>query len=84
MNNEDLTSVFKALSHQSRRDILDLLKDGPMSTSDICDKFLESRFAVMKHLDILQKAELVVSRKQGRFRLYFLMLFQYNSFIIAG
>ncbi|WP_342429994.1 metalloregulator ArsR/SmtB family transcription factor [Neobacillus sp. FSL H8-0543] len=71
MNNEDLTSVFKALSHQSRRDILDLLKDGPMSTSDICDKFLESRFAVMKHLDILQKAELVVSRKQGRFRLYF-------------
>lgn len=71
MNNEDLTSVFKALSHPSRREILDWLKNGPMSTSDICDKFSESRFAVMKHLDILEKAKLVVSRKQGRIRMNF-------------
>lgn len=72
MENEDLTLVFKALSHPSRREILDWLKSGPMTTGEISEKFTESRYAVMKHLDILEKADLVLSRKKGRVRLNYL------------
>lgn len=68
-----MDNVFAALANASRRRILDLLREHPgCSLQDLCDYFEISRIAVMKHLRVLEKALLVVSRKEGRQRqLYF-------------
>jgi DNA-binding transcriptional ArsR family regulator len=61
--------IFKALADQRRRRILDLLKDGPRTTSDLCQRFKKlDRCTVMQHLGVLEKAGLVAVKKKGRFR----------------
>lgn len=72
MESHELTEMFKALAHPSRVEILDFLKDGPMTTGELSDKFDVSRYAVMKHLNILESAGLVVVRREGRIRLNYL------------
>jgi uncharacterized protein YndB with AHSA1/START domain/DNA-binding transcriptional ArsR family regulator len=70
MTNDDL--IWKALADPTRRRLLDLLRDRPQTTSALSVHFAPelSRFAVMKHLQILQQANLVVVRQQGRERLH--------------
>jgi DNA-binding transcriptional ArsR family regulator len=70
---EDLNAVFAALAHETRRRILDLLKARPgLSVGEVADRFEISRIAIMKHLAMLEKANLIVSEKDGRSRrLYF-------------
>lgn len=66
----DLDPVWKALADPTRRQILDLLRDGPRQTSEIVSEFPHlSRFAVMKHLDVLRETSLVQTRAQGRRRI---------------
>jgi len=66
---EDLDPVWKALANPIRRRILDLLRDGPLTTTDLSDAFADlSRFAVMQHLRVLVDAELVTIRRSGRRR----------------
>jgi DNA-binding transcriptional ArsR family regulator len=66
----DLDHVWKALSDPTRREILDLLRDGPRQTTDVVDQFPQlSRFGVMKHLDVLRDAGLVNTRTAGRRRI---------------
>jgi uncharacterized protein YndB with AHSA1/START domain len=61
--------VWKALADPTRRAILDLLRQGPRTTGDLTGAFPEvTRFAVMKHLGVLQQAELVMVRPRGRER----------------
>lgn len=69
---KDLTVVFKALSHPARREILDLLKRGPMTTNEVSERFEVSRYQVMKHLDLLEEANLVLVRRKGRMRYNYL------------
>ena len=61
-------AIWRALADKSRRRLLDLLRDGPRTTGDLCGAFKLSRFAVMKHLAVLESAGLVVVRRQGRER----------------
>lgn len=66
---EDLDPVWKALANPIRRRILDLLREGPLTTTDLSDAFADlSRFAVMQHLRVLVDAELVTIRRSGRRR----------------
>ncbi len=62
--------LFKALADGRRREILDLLKDAPRTTGDLCRHFEASldRCTVMQHLGVLEKAELVVATREGRTR----------------
>lgn len=61
--------VFKALAGTDRRRILDLLKDGPRTTGDICGELpWLNRCTVMQHLGVLETAELVITKKRGRSR----------------
>ena len=61
--------VFKALAGADRRRILDLLHEGPRTTSDLCSHLGHlDRTTVMQHLGVLEEAELVFSRKRGRSR----------------
>ncbi len=64
---EDL--VFKALSHPVRRGLLDRIKDQPRTTGALCDAFPEmDRCTVMQHLRVLEDAELVIAKREGRER----------------
>lgn len=65
--------VFKALADTSRRQLLDLLfvKEG-RSLSELEEHLPMTRFGVMKHLKVLERAGLVVTRKQGRETLHYL------------
>jgi len=63
----DLDPVWKALSDPTRRAILDLLRKGPCTTTEIVAQFPAlSRFGVMKHVGVLRDAGLVQTRQEGR------------------
>lgn len=62
-------NVFKALAHPRRRLMLDCLKDGPLTTGAMCERFDDmDRCTVMQHLKVLEEADLVVARREGRER----------------
>jgi DNA-binding transcriptional ArsR family regulator len=65
--NED--ALWSALNDPSRRKILDLLREKPMITNELCEHFDFSRFAVMKHLKSLHKGGLVLIERRGRERI---------------
>lgn len=61
--------VFKALAGADRRRILDLLRDAPMTTGDIGKQLAHlDRTTVMQHLGVLERARLIITRKEGRCR----------------
>jgi DNA-binding transcriptional ArsR family regulator len=61
--------IFKALSSATRRQILDALKDDPQTTGQLCAQFSGlDRCTVMQHLKVLEGADLVVVRREGRER----------------
>jgi DNA-binding transcriptional ArsR family regulator len=65
----DLDAVFKALAEPTRRAILDLLRKGPRTTTEIVTEFPHlTRFGVMKHIDVLREAGLIRTREAGRQR----------------
>lgn len=65
--------VFKALADPSRRQLLDRLRrKGGLSLGEMCEKHDMSRQAVTKHLALLEAANLVVTKKQGREKLHYL------------
>ena len=69
MKADDLDPVWKALSDPTRRAILDLLRRGSRTTTEIVDGFPHlTRFGVMKHIDVLREAGLVETREEGRQR----------------
>ena len=66
----DLDHVWKALSDPTRRSILDSLRKGPLTTTEIVTLHPDlTRFGVMKHLDVLRDAGLVQDRWVGRSRI---------------
>ncbi|MDB5676223.1 MAG: helix-turn-helix protein [Sphingomonas bacterium] len=69
----DDDDIFKALADRSRRRLLDRLhaSDG-QSLGDLCAGLEMTRQAVAKHLAILEAANLVSSRRQGREKLHFI------------
>ena len=69
----DDDAVFKALADPSRSLLLDLLYERDGRTLTELDAELEmTRFGVMKHLKVLEEANLVVTRRHGREKLHFL------------
>lgn len=62
-------AVFRALADPTRREVLDLLfvHDG-RTVGEVCEAFADrmSRFGVMKHLAVLEEADLVVAVREGR------------------
>jgi DNA-binding transcriptional ArsR family regulator len=67
---DDLDPVWKALSDPTRREILDFLREGPRPTGDIVERFPRlTRVGVIKHIEVLRKANLVITRQDGRRRI---------------
>jgi uncharacterized protein YndB with AHSA1/START domain len=68
-----MDEVFRALADPTRRSLLDELfrKDG-QTLSELEARLPMTRFGVMKHLKVLEEAQLVVTKKRGREKLHFL------------
>jgi DNA-binding transcriptional ArsR family regulator len=60
------TNVFRALSDDSRRQILVLLRDGPKNVGEIAAHFEMSQPAVTHHLVVLRHAGLVSDERRGK------------------
>lgn len=68
-----MDAVFKAISDPTRRRLLDTLRDRPGRTLTELEQGLGmTRFGVMKHLRVLEEANLVVTRRAGRFKYHYL------------
>lgn len=70
MSNADREdAVFRALADGRRRRMLDLVRDQPRTTGEICAAFAElDRCTVMQHLGVLERAELILVQRKGRVR----------------
>jgi DNA-binding transcriptional ArsR family regulator len=68
-----MDEVFKALADPTRRSLLDALYENDGQTLSALETQLPmTRFGVMKHLRILEEANLVATRRRGREKLHFL------------
>jgi DNA-binding transcriptional ArsR family regulator len=65
-------AVWRALASPWRRRILDALRDGPRTTGELTDLLETSRHQLVVHLQVLRKADLVVTAAEGRTRRNFL------------
>jgi DNA-binding transcriptional ArsR family regulator len=70
---EDDDRVFKALADPTRRHLLDQLfeRDG-RTLGELQAGVDMTRFGVMKHLGVLEDAQLITTRKSGREKLHYL------------
>jgi uncharacterized protein YndB with AHSA1/START domain len=68
-----MDDVFRALADPTRRSLLDeLFKEDGQTLTALEGRLPMSRFGVMKHLKVLEEANLVVTKKRGREKLHFL------------
>lgn len=66
---DPLDPVFRALADPRRRRILDLLRDGALTTGELCEAFDDlDRCTVMQHLAVLEEADLLIVQRIGRQR----------------
>jgi DNA-binding transcriptional ArsR family regulator len=69
----DDDAVFRALADASRRKLLDrLFETNGQTLSQLCEGLEMTRQAVAKHLAILEAANLVATKRQGREKLHFI------------
>lgn len=61
-----MDSVFKALNDGNRRKILEVLKQRDMTVTEINSYLPITMASLSHHLDILKRARLVVSQRQGQ------------------
>ncbi len=65
-----LQTTLKALADPTRREILNMLKDGALSAGEIVEKFPISGAAISRHLSVLREADLIRDRREGKFIYY--------------
>ena len=65
-----MNNLLQALSDPTRRKILDMLRKKDLTAGEIADAFNISKPSISHHLDILKRANLVVSEKAGQFITY--------------
>ncbi len=62
--------LFKALNDETRRRILELLKERDLKAGEIAGAFHISKPSISHHLDILKRAGLITGEKKGQFVIY--------------
>jgi DNA-binding transcriptional ArsR family regulator len=66
MVNYSLDTTFASLADPTRRDILSRLRRGELSVSEIAKPYDITLPAISRHLKVLEKASLIIRRKQGK------------------
>ena len=62
--------TLRALADPTRREILTLLRAGPLTAGQIAERFPVSAAAVSRHLSVLKEADLVRDRREGKYIYY--------------
>ena len=57
--------VFRALADPSRREIIRLLRDGPLTSGEIAERFPTAWATVSRHLSVLRDADLIVAERNS-------------------
>jgi len=71
--NNEMDATFQALAHVTRRQIMDTVRAQPgLPVGELAANFDVSRIAIMNHLAVLERANLIISEKEGRTRKLFL------------
>lgn len=65
-----LQQTLKALADPTRREILNLLKNGKLSAGEITDHFNITAAAISRHLSILKDADLIEDTRDGKYIFY--------------
>ena len=65
-----LQQTLKALSDPTRREILNLLKEGKRSAGEIGEQFDITAAAISRHLSVLKEADLIEDTREGKFIFY--------------
>ena len=65
-----LQNTLKALADPIRREILNLLKNGPLSAGESVDHFSVTGASISRHLSVLKEADLIRDRREGKFIYY--------------
>jgi len=65
-----LQQTLKALADPTRREILNLLKQGKLSAGEITDHFDITAAAISRHLSVLKEADLIEDTREGKFIYY--------------
>ena len=69
-----MSRVFKAISDPTRRRVLQLLREHPMSAGELADQFPVSKPTMSAYFAVLQEADLIEAEKSGRTILYSLKM----------
>lgn len=65
-----MNSIFKALNDETRRQILELLRESDLNAGEIAEHFQISKPSISHHLEILKNADLISQKKKGQFIIY--------------
>lgn len=65
-----MNNLFKALNDETRRKIIELLKEKDIDAGEIAEKFKISKPSISHHLDLLKRADLITSEKKGQHIIY--------------
>ncbi len=65
-----LNLLFKALSDNTRREILHMLTKGDLTAGEIAAKFKLSKATISHHLGVLKEAELILNQRRGNYIVY--------------
>jgi DNA-binding transcriptional ArsR family regulator len=60
-----MNKVFKALADPTRRRVLELLRQRPMTAGELSEHFAVSRPTMSAHFNVLREADLIDAHKQG-------------------
>lgn len=78
-----MNDVFRALADPTRREILRLLRRGPMSAGALADRFHLSRSTLSAHFNVLKAADLVQTERRGQTIRYSLNLSVFEETMAA-
>ena len=65
-----MNHLFKALNDDTRRQILEFLKEGELNAGEIAARFNMSKPSISHHLDLLRQAGLIEAERRGQFIVY--------------
>ena len=65
-----MQDTLRALADPTRREILTLLRAGPLTAGQIAERFPVTAAAVSRHLSVLKEADLVRDRREGKYIYY--------------
>ena len=78
-----MNRVFKALSDPTRRRVLQLLRERPMSAGELAEHFPHAKATMSAHFAVLREADLVADEKQGKSVIYRLRISVLEDALLA-